>query len=86
MLTYASAVPAIHNGLGTCAFEKNRADKVLKEAKQLLADNKREEALSLLEATLRDLELDLQAAQENPTPERARNSSSMLRVEALVTP
>ena len=29
MLSYASAVPAIHNGLGTCAFEKNRGDEAI---------------------------------------------------------
>ncbi len=36
MLTYASAVPAIHNGLGTCAFEKNRGDEAISHFRDAL--------------------------------------------------
>jgi outer membrane biosynthesis protein TonB len=36
MLTYASAVPAIHNGLGTCAFEKNRGDEAIQHYRDAL--------------------------------------------------
>ena len=36
MLSYASAVPAIHNGLGTCAFEKNRGDEAIQHYRNAL--------------------------------------------------
>ena len=36
MLSYASAVPAIHNGLGTCAFEKNRGDEAIQHYRDAL--------------------------------------------------
>jgi hypothetical protein len=36
LLSYASAVPAIHNGLGTCAFEKNRADEAIQHYRDAL--------------------------------------------------
>ena len=36
MLTYASSVPAIHNGLGTCAFEKNRGDEAIQHYRNAL--------------------------------------------------
>ncbi len=36
MLNYASAVPAIHNGLGTCAFEKNRGDEAIQHYRDAL--------------------------------------------------